>query len=1105
MYIPAHTQIEKLFSFHKKLCCQFGHVMKLCCLCLPDDTADNIDQKDSVRSQTYETYDSARIDPATGYETFISSDSNNSSLSNKHKKTLSKGNRLSLTNKRKRTDTNNTTTNSSGQPHKKLSEISSSTRSNTTRTKTPKSTNSDLYISANTHIKHNRIDTNLAQKYYNDILLNKEEEEELVEEDILIQEQEYIEEQRLSIVDSGSDTQTEIEQEQEQQPEQQEQVKHNNNHKNNNMTTTGITNINEPEQMERASTNTIPTTSIIRSSSKIFDEDYIFKYLNGQINSAKSYYDLHNLIHHLLPINELKKILSNQLTKLRDKYKQTNANIYKQTKENINKDKNSSSSKSLKKTDRSTLQQLYLQSASLEEVFSDDILVNIVRFLPSDHYQRIPCISRNFRSIMKKYHTIYQQYTVNVALDNLLLNNDGVLWIVINHSIKSIRIIHRIKNGSSTAVIPRNDSMSIRREFEENVVLNDPNAIKYEIRTEDDITDKVPFLWYHCKKWNIQSMKKIKRRSYFSRDSSQRVPSMNSLGNRSIGGNTQFLGDYTRIRMNNSPLMQDDESSAQNPASPQTPSPYTPDQNVAGVTIPHNSNNSGDPTYHIMINETPTTTTSILGDNSTSMTMTGLPMTGLHHGTSTPIADIMQQQQDDTNLFVAILNKSSNHIESLCIDNIVDKDGSKWTMLNKLKLYKILNHLCINQAIHSNILDSWLNTKAQLSKIKYLELSHLNTINIDKLKQLMINLTNLLVFDCYCNNNMNESGDFYTIKFPASLQFLRLQFVGNSFQIDLSECNNLCALYLNDTYSDSPHLNTIFSNDQHSSNTNNESSEDNKLNGNHSNAASKEIYDNIIWPINGSGIECLLLEQAMDDVHNMNMNTSVPLYINEWYHALKINNSIPVRCVRFITHPFIERKKPMMTKRQSSAASATDDEYDDVPDPPTLMNGAHVRLSASPGPTFLTSNRFTDDNYGDPLKYDRDKTSFIKLEELKKIAFKSYKKSHKNHHYVHDIVKVLDGDEDHLYRGYLWELLLRLKLRAKQDNINNIDSIDNEIDYKKEFEEQLQIYQNWFSIGIGNWIRECGADFHKYNFHQSSLKFLHPYSVSFRNNRSTGW
>ena len=44
----------------------------------------------------------------------------------------------------------------------------------------------------------------------------------------------------------------------------------------------------------------------------------------------------------------------------------------------------------------------------------------------------------------------------------------------------------------------------------------------------------------------------------------------------------------------------------------------------------------------------------------------------------------------------------------------------------------------------------------------------------------------------------------------------------------------------------------------------------------------------------------------------------------------KINNSIPVRCVRFITHPFIERKKPNMTKRQSSAASATDDEYEDV-------------------------------------------------------------------------------------------------------------------------------------------------------------------------------
>lgn len=995
-------------------------IAKFICVCLADETADTPDV-DTVRSHTFETYDSSRIDPVTGYETFISSDSNHSQ-SHKHQKTLSKGN------KRKRTDTNN-------RPHTKLSEISSSTRSITT--KTPKSTNSDLYISTNTHIKHNRIDTNLAQKYYKDILLNKEEEEEEIEE---------IEEERLSIVDSGSESNTEIEIEQKQEQ----------------MTTTKIT---QDIDNKRAS---IPTTSIIRSSSKIFDEDYIFKYLNGQINSAKSYYDLHNLIHHLLPINELKKILSNQLTKLRDKYKQTNANIYKQTHDDIDKDKNRSSSK---KTDRSTLQQLYLQSASLEEVFSDDILVNIVRFLPSSHYQRLPCISHTFKSIMQKYPTLYQQYTVNVALDNLLLNNDGVLWIVINHNMKSIRIIHKInKTGSTTAIIGRNDSMSIRREFEENNVLNDPNNIKYEIRTEKDITDKVPFLWYHCKKWNIQSLKKIKRRSYFSRDSSQRILSMNSLGNRSIGGNTQFLGDYTRIRLNNSPLMQDDES---NGLSPHTPG-HTP----------------GDATYHIMINETPTTTTtttSILNDTSQSMTIAGLPMTNLHHGSSTPIqSDPMQQQYDDTNLFVAILNKSSNHIKSLCIDNIIDKDGAKWSMLKELKLYKILNHLCINQAIHSNILDSWLNTKEQLTKIKYLELSHLNNINVDKLKQLIENLTNLLVFDCYCNNNMNENGDFYTIKFPASIQFLRLQFVGNSFQIDLSQCNNLCALYLNDTYSDSPHLNTIFSNG------NNDSSDDNKIS--HQNSTSKEVYDNIIWPINGSVIECLLLEQAMDDVHNINMNNSIPLYINEWYHALKINNSIPVRCVRFITHPFIERKigkKPNMTKRQSSAASATDDESEDVPDPPQLMNGAHVRLSASPGPTFLASNRFNDDNYGDPFKYERDKTSFISLEELKKIAFKSDHGLHTNHNYVHNIIKVLDGDDDHLYRGYLWELLLRLKLKSTSN--------------KKEFEEQLQIYQNWFSVGIGNWIRECGADFHKYNFHQSSLKFLHPYSVSFRNIRSTGW
>ena len=900
--------------------------------------------------------------------------------------------------------------------------------------------------SSTTYTKHNRIDTNLARQHYKDILFNNTSSTIPTEEE----EEHYFEKSRLSIVDTISNTiSTEI-----------------------------------PLKMSSET----PSTSIIRSSSKIFDEEYIYKYLDTQINDAKTYWDLHNLIHNLLPINELKKILSNQLTKLRDQRKQkqqTNAN--KQNKKNNNNSNDNHSNDNHNNDEyTSRLQKLYLQSASLEEIFSDDILVNIIRYLPSSNYPRIPCISRNFRVIMKKYSTIYQQYTVNIALDSLLLNNDGVLWIVINHNNKSIRIIHRIKNnsGKQASFDVRNDSISIRRQFEEDVVLNDPNAIKYEIRNIDDITNKVPFLWYCCKKWNIGSMKKIKAgRSFVTPASSHHAPSMMSYrSNRSTGG-THTLQDYNKYRSTTnlstatSPLMQDDSSDHPHG----TPSPYTPDNSN------NNNNNNSNVRYEITINETPTITHHSIGNTSSSSNF-GTMANGLNLQLSQE--NIIQQQQDENNLFVAILNKSSNYIESICIDAINDKDGAKWNLLNKLKRYKLLSHLCINQVIHNSILDSWLNTKLQLKAIKYLELRHLNQINLDKLKQLIENLSNLMVFDCYMTNNVNEQNEFFIITFPSKLQFIRLQFVGSNFNINLSQCNNLCALYLNDTLSDSPALHPIFSQ--------NENDDDSKLNGDIHDKMHQEIYENITWPKYG-GIECLLLEQAMDDVHNI--NNTVPLYINEWYSTLSSNTLIPVRCVRYITHPFIERNKPRVSLRQSSGASATsaDDDEEDMPGPPPLLGAQHVRLSASP-PAAFSSNRF--DDYGDPFKYERDKQTWITLEELKQIAFdfqdekqiddidNNDDNSYIINDYKHDIVKVLDGDDDHLYRGHLWELLLRVKFRNKSS---------------KFIEEQLEIYQNWYDIGIGNWIRECGADFHKYNFSNASLKFLHPYSVSYRNPRPTGW
>ena len=116
-----------------------------------------------------------------------------------------------------------------------------------------------------------------------------------------------------------------------------------------------------------------------------------------------------------------------------------------------------------------------------------------------------------------------------------------------------------------------------------------------------------------------------------------------------------------------------------------------------------------------------------------------------------------------------------------------------------------------------------------------------------------------MVFDCYITANddigqttANNNNKYLTIKFPQNIQFIRLQFISDTFKIDLSQCKNICALYINDTLNDLQNpqlLNTV-----ESGNAEN----DNNINNNN-NINNTVIIDNIIWPINGYSIECLLL------------------------------------------------------------------------------------------------------------------------------------------------------------------------------------------------------------------------------------------------------
>lgn len=110
----------------------------------------------------------------------------------------------------------------------------------------------------------------------------------------------------------------------------------------------------------------------------------------------------------------------------------------------------------------SALRSLYLNCSSLDEIFGDHILVNILKMLPSDHYRWLPWVSRNFRNIFKKYPSIYSRYNIYISLsDNTWLHpltsstvsiSDIKLRISINHRSEIIQF-SCTKNPSSDRIL----------------------------------------------------------------------------------------------------------------------------------------------------------------------------------------------------------------------------------------------------------------------------------------------------------------------------------------------------------------------------------------------------------------------------------------------------------------------------------------------------------------------------------------------------------------------------------------------------------------------------------------------------------------------------
>ena len=72
------------------------------------------------------------------------------------------------------------------------------------------------------------------------------------------------------------------------------------------------------------------------------------------------------------------------------------------------------------------------------------------------------------------------------------------------------------------------------------------------------------------------------------------------------------------------------------------------------------------------------------------------------------------------------------------------------------------------------------------------------------------------------------------------------------------------------------------------------------------------------------GIKCLLLDQTMDETHNLNL--SIPVFVNEWYNAVQSN----IKYIRYATHPFIERVNENKIQQSLRSNESMDD--CDIPD-----------------------------------------------------------------------------------------------------------------------------------------------------------------------------
>ena len=96
------------------------------------------------------------------------------------------------------------------------------------------------------------------------------------------------------------------------------------------------------------------------------------------------------------------------------------------------------------------LKQLYLNSSSISEIFSDSILTNIIRFIPPKQFVDVSKLSSHFREIIVGNPVLYNDYKMMIG-KALMEFPTETITVLIDHLTKSIRFKAQVHDKYGTA------------------------------------------------------------------------------------------------------------------------------------------------------------------------------------------------------------------------------------------------------------------------------------------------------------------------------------------------------------------------------------------------------------------------------------------------------------------------------------------------------------------------------------------------------------------------------------------------------------------------------------------------------------------------------